>query len=169
MSVRTVIKKHCQYPGYTGWPCFITNQKQSQQQKACGKWELQKLTVPLAENHGRAISVWKCIYRICAECHHEDLEKLTYKKEEATAATSIIGKRAVWKVFMKAETWGQSAAVRSLLWMKMIWRIPLPNRRHETVPDIHATIDIEAGAHAYNQLKKDAGSAVIINSTWWGS
>lgn len=90
----------------------------------------------------------------------EDLEK---HKKEGYTATSIIGKSGLESIY--------ESKLRAVSGCKIIivdengdLKDTVAEQKARNGQDIRTTIDIEAQRSAYNQLKKDAGSAVIINS-----
>lgn len=90
----------------------------------------------------------------------EDLEK---HKKEGYTATSIIGKSGLESIY--------ESKLRAVSGCKIIildengdLKDTVAEQKARNGQDIRTTIDIEAQCSAYNQLKKDAGSAVIINS-----
>ncbi len=90
----------------------------------------------------------------------EDLEK---HKNEGYTATSIIGKSGLESIY-ESKLKAVSGCKIIILDENGNLKDTVAEQKAKDGQDIRTTIDIEAQRSAYNQLKKDAGSGVIMNS-----
>lgn len=90
----------------------------------------------------------------------EDLEK---HKNEGYTATSIIGKSGLESIY-ESKLKAVSGCKIIILDENGNLKDTVAEQKAKDGQDVRTTIDIEAQRSAYNQLKKDAGSGVIMNS-----